>query len=44
MWIISNCPVPPYIKGVIIYNILNRSRENSKNERKKNSVFLFNAF
>ena len=33
MWFISKWPVPPYIKGVIIYNILSRSRKNSKDEK-----------
>ena len=36
MWIISKSHIPTYIKGVIIYNILNGSQENSKNEEKKN--------
>ena len=36
MWIISKLPIPPYIKGVINYNTLNRSRKNSKNKKKNN--------
>ena len=35
MGIISKWHIPPYIKEVIIYNTLNRSRETSKNEEKK---------
>ena len=35
MWIISKWSIPPYIQGVIIYILLNESRENAKNEKKK---------
>ena len=35
MWIILNWPTPVYIKGVIIYNTLNRSRDTSKNKKNK---------
>ena len=30
MWIVSKLPIPPYVKGFIICNILNRSQENAK--------------
>ena len=33
MWLISKWHIPPYIKGVIIYNTLNKSRENPKNKK-----------
>ena len=34
MWVVSKWPVPLYIKGVIIYSTLDRSRENSRDEKK----------
>ena len=36
MWIILKWHIPPYVKGVIIYNTLNKSRENSKKGNRKN--------